>query len=99
MRILTAGFLALTVCGCMTTQGARRIVSEPPGALVTVEGFGECETPCTVQLDARRNVIVAKAGYKAQRFVIAPDGPPVNVILELAAPTDDVDAETLPEID
>lgn len=101
MRIVFAGLAALATGGCFLTtkSGVREIVSNPPGALVTVEGFGECETPCTVRLDERRRVTVAKAGYAAQRFFIAPKGPPVEVTLDLAAPTGDVDAEALPEIE
>jgi len=95
--LLTAGFMA---SGCLATSGnTRKIISEPPGALVTVRGYGECETPCTVRLDDHRNVTVAKAGYKAKRFVISPSGPPVKVRLELAAPAGEVDAESLPDID
>lgn len=100
MRILFAGCAALAAGGCLTTSGGlRTIESDPPGALVTVEGYGECETPCTIRLDERRGITVAKAGYAAQRFSIAPDGPPVKVTLELAAASGDVDAEALPEID
>lgn len=100
MRVVYAGLAALAASGCLTTSGGvRRIESDPTGALVTVEGYGECETPCTVRLDERRRITVAKAGYAAQRFFIAPDGPPVKVTLDLAAASDDVDAEALPEID
>ena len=99
MRMLLMGFAVLAAGGCMTTKGARMIKSDPPGALVTVEGFGECETPCRITLDTRREVTVAKAGYKAQRFGITPGGRSVMVVLELAAPTDDVDAIALPELD
>ncbi|MEM8771161.1 MAG: PEGA domain-containing protein [Pseudomonadota bacterium] len=84
----------------MTTTGdLRTITSTPAGALVKIEGFGECETPCTIKLDGARNVTVAKAGYKAQRFAVKPGRENVNVILELAAPTDEVSSETLPELD
>ena len=100
MRILIAALIALAAGGCLaTTEGARKIKSKPSGALVTIEGYGECETPCTVRLNGQRNVIVAKAGYKAQRFAIAPEGPTIKVELELAAPTDEVDAEALPELE
>jgi len=100
MRRVLLMLSAVGLSGCITTSGGnlRTIESEPTGALVTVEGFGECETPCTVRLDERRSVTVAKAGYNAQRFVIAPKGSTVYVILKLAAPTDSVDSETLPEL-
>ena len=100
MRILLALTAGLFVSGCLATSGdVRKITSDPPGALVTVQGYGECETPCKVRLDDHRNVTVAKAGYKAKRFVMGPSGPPLKVRLELAAASDDVDAETLPDLD
>ncbi len=99
-RIVLFGFLSMLLSGClMTSSGTRVINSTPPGATVTVAGFGECETPCEIKLDDRRVVVVAKAGYKPQRFLIAPEGPTVEVILQLAAPTGDVDAEDLPDLD
>ena len=61
--------------------------------------FGECETPCTVKLDELREMTVAKAGYKAQRFYVAPGSKEVHVILQLAAPTKDVDTTALPSLD
>ena len=89
----------LILSGCLTTaSNMRTINSDPTGATVRIEGFGECETPCEIKLDAQRSVIVAKAGYLPQKFWISPDGPAVDVILELAAPTDDVDAEALPDL-
>lgn len=100
IRVIMAGSAALALSGCFATAGeVRTITSEPGGALVRVDGFGECETPCTIKLDGRREVTVAKAGYKAQRFGVSPGSKDVHVILQLAAPTHDVDAETLPSLD
>ena len=100
IKLILAFFFALGLSGCFATAGeVRTITSEPDGALVRVEGFGECETPCTIKLDGRREVTVAKAGYKAQRFGVTPGSKDIHVILELAAPTQDVDAETLPSLD
>ena len=99
MRGAIAILLFSLLGGCLHTSSGMRIInSEPPGATVIIEGFGECETPCSVKLDGYRSVLVAKAGYKPQKFGIVPKGPPVEVILELAAPTDDVDQETLPDL-
>ncbi len=98
MLLIATGLLALP--GCLTTSGnVRTITSEPAGALVRIANYGECETPCTVKLDEMRQLTVAKAGYKAQRFHVAPGNKDVHVILELAAPTKDVDASQLPELD
>ena len=97
--IIAVAMLALP--GCLTLSGGdvRAITSDPAGALVQIDGYGECETPCTVRLDALRQMTVAKAGYKAQRFHVAPGNKDVHVILELAAPTKDVDATELPALD
>lgn len=101
VRVVLATIAALLLPGCLlTTSGnVRTITSDPPGALVRIAEFGECETPCTVKLDVVRELTIAKAGYKAQRFRVAPGGKDVHVILELAAPTSDVDAAELPELD
>ncbi len=100
MRVVFALTLSLALGGCFGSSGGMRTIeSTPSGALVTIEGYGECETPCTVKLDGYRNVTVAKAGYKAQRFGVKPGGAPVQVILDLAAPSGEVDTTALPEID
>lgn len=99
LRIAAVLCAPLLASGCLATGGAARtITSTPSGATVTIDGYGECETPCTVKLDTYRRITVAKAGYKAQRFGIEPGRQPVVVILELAAPAGDVDAETLPDL-
>ncbi len=98
LGIAAAGLLFLP--GCLTTSGnVRTVTSEPAGALVSIAGYGECETPCTVKLNEMRELTVAKAGYKAQRFRVAPGNKDVHVILQLAAPTKDVDATQLPELE
>lgn len=101
MRILTVAAVAL-VAGCVTngkaTRGVTLITSEPTGALVTVEGYGECETPCSVEADAVRSVTVAKAGFLPVRFDLVPGKKRVALKLELAAPTEGVDEGELPEL-
>ncbi len=99
MRLILILTTMVLLNGCLATSGAMRsFTSTPSGATVTIDGYGACETPCTVKLDGDRKVTVAKAGYKAQRFGVKPGGAPVNVILELAAPAGVVDAETLPDL-
>ncbi|MEE2691744.1 MAG: PEGA domain-containing protein [Pseudomonadota bacterium] len=93
----------LSAAGCKTLGGGPSstitlIESDPPGAQVTVEGFGECDTPCRIEIDKPRMVKVAKAGYLAQRFQIVPGKKRVDVKLELAAPTKNVDSSELPEL-
>lgn len=99
MRLLMTVPALLAATGCVTFgSDATKIVTVPPGATIRVEGFGECETPCTVKVDAPRYVTVAKAGYKAQRVRISPDQSKLEIKLELSAPTEEVDAQTLPDL-
>jgi PEGA domain-containing protein len=99
MRLILILATVFFLNGCFVTSGGMRsFTSTPSGATVTIDGYGACETPCTVKLDGYRKVTVAKAGYKAQRFGVKPGGAPVNVILELAAPAGVVDSETLPDL-
>jgi len=101
--MLTASLSALALAGCQTLGGGSgttltMITSEPPGALVTVEGFGSCETPCTVEIDEPRNIVVAKAGYEPERLVLLQGRRKLNVVLKLSAPTTGVDETELPEL-
>ena len=99
MRLILSIALTMILSGCLTLGGNREIRSTPSGALVTLPGFGECETPCTIKLDRTRRITIAKAGYKQRLVDIEPGGGPVTIPLELAAPTADVDSQTLPDLD
>ncbi len=99
MRFLLSIALMVMLGGCMTLGDSREIRSTPSGALVTLPGFGECETPCTIKLDRTRRITIAKAGYKPRLVDIEPGGGPVTIPLDLAAPTEDVDSQTLPDLD
>lgn len=91
---------ALLLSGCKTFGNNLTLVSsDPPGATVNVEGFGECEAPCTIELDAPRAVTIAKAGYDAQRIILEPGKKKIEVVLKLSAPTTEVDEEALPEVE
>jgi hypothetical protein len=85
----------------MTTGGGHslKINTAPPGALITVEGGGECETPCILTLDRPRRAIIAKAGFVSLDVTLSPSRRSVTVPMELAAASEDVDTEALPEID
>lgn len=99
MRILIL-CASLAAGGCATFgSGVTQIVSEPPGALVRVEGAGECQTPCTVKFESPREVTIAKVGYKARRLRIGPDQSKVKVTLELAVETKEIETNTLPEVE
>ncbi len=95
--------LALPSTGCLTILGTGGntidVETTPPGATVTLEGFGECQTPCSIQLEQRRRVTVAKAGYKPVRLSVPPDSRDISILLELAAPTEEIDSTTLPDLD
>ena len=99
MRFILPILLAAMLSGCMTLGGGREIRSIPSGALVTLPGFGECETPCTIKLDRTRRITIAKAGYRPRRVDIEPEGAPVTIPLDLAAPTEEVDTQALPDLD
>lgn len=103
LRVLTilTGILAAVGCQTLSIGGGNTlsmVSTDPAGAIVRVEGFGECVAPCTIELDAPRNITIAKAGYTPQRFVLQPGKRRVNVILELSAPTTGVDETQLPDL-
>lgn len=84
---------ALALLGGCATFGAKttEIVTEPPGADIKVEGYGECTSPCVVEFDVPRWVSIAKAGFKPQRLELKPGKSRVVIPLELVAPTTDVE--------
>ena len=100
MRLTAVAAALLSSTACITTGGQNitAFTSEPEGATVIVAGVGECETPCTVGHENVIDVTVAKAGFKKQEFRVEPGARTVKIILELAAPSGDVDEETLPEL-
>ncbi|HXI87569.1 MAG TPA: PEGA domain-containing protein [Parvularculaceae bacterium] len=114
MKTPPARFLAVAIAlgllaGCKTLsladigiKGAgapiTRIETDPPGATVRVEGYGECISPCTIGLDGPRQIIIAKAGYKAQHLELTPGQSRVKFKLELAAPTTNVESTDLPPV-
>ena len=107
MRMISGiAIAALALGGCQTLAfggkgGATTlttVTTAPAGARVTVEGFGECETPCTIEIDKPRNITIAKAGFDTQKFVLLPGRKKLDVELKLSAPTTGVDAEELPEL-
>lgn len=100
MKVLLSLFSVAMLAGCASAPktSITEISSEPAGAEVQIEGFGTCVTPCRIEIDRPRNVTVAKAGFLAERFQIAPGEKVVALKLRLAAPTKDVDKSTLPDL-
>jgi len=103
LAVRTACYAAMTLSltGCLTLMGGGGIEVEtlPPGALVTVEGVGECESPCSIKLSQPRRVTIAKAGYKPVHLRVTPETDDFTIELTLAAPTEEVDTTTLPDLD
>ncbi|MCB2114482.1 MAG: PEGA domain-containing protein [Parvularculaceae bacterium] len=75
-----------------------RVSSEPEGAVVTLDGYGSCETPCTVEIDKPREAKIGRAGYNSQNVTLTPGKRSVKVTLELSAPTTKVDETAMPEL-
>jgi hypothetical protein len=101
MRFLAAVLVATLSAACTTNEGKPRltlVTTEPAGALVQIEGFGECVSPCTIEHDAPRSLTIAKAGYDAVRLTITPGQKEARIVLQLAAPTIDVDETKLPDL-
>lgn len=101
-HLVVLGALVL-LGGCSATMGGGKskiveLTTAPAGVTATVEGFGECETPCRIEVDKPRKVKLAKAGFKAQDIELTPKKKKVTIVMELAAPTTGVDTTALPEI-
>lgn len=103
MRMVICLMALTTLSGCKTMFGGGDILNlqtDPPGALVVIDGAGQCETPCTIKLDGPTNARIAKAGFVTQYVVLNPgSNKQVVVPLELAAASEDVDATELPDLD
>jgi len=91
------GMIAAT--GCVTTKNRiTTLTTTPPGATATIGNFGECETPCTVQIINPVTIVFAKIGYTPQSINVEPGEKSVTIELQLAAPTEGVEENTLPEL-
>lgn len=100
MRVLVGVLAAAGLVACETAPKTTitEITSDPAGAEVQIEGYGTCVTPCRIEIDRARNITVAKAGFLAERFQIAPGQKAVTLQLKLAAPTKEVDKTELPDL-
>ncbi len=93
--------MGLLLSGCESLGGGPKmteIVTEPSGALVRVEGYGECTTPCTVAFDVPRTISIFKEGFKERRHQLEPGKSRVVFKLELVAPTTEVEKTELPKL-
>jgi cytoskeleton protein RodZ len=72
-------------------EGSMRIISEPAGARVTVNGIRWGQTPVTVRhlAPGEKRVRISKDGYTSaeQRLELTPDNPTQTVRVTLAVPT------------
>ena len=101
MRCLIFVFaIAGLTSGCFGGGGGvKTIISSPNNALVTITGYGNCTTPCSIEVDVPREITVAKAGYLPRRFTLSSASPnEIEIELPLAAPSSDVSTTSLPEI-
>lgn len=73
-----AALLAAILCSCQTFPDpaapvAIRVSSNPPGAVVELDGVATGKTPCTIWLRntrACRGVVVVRRGRVSQRFQV-----------------------------
>ncbi|NWG71414.1 MAG: hypothetical protein HXY23_07385 [Parvularculaceae bacterium] len=101
MPLRKLSVLALLLSACESVGGGSRtteIITEPAGALVRVEGYGECLSPCTVAFDQPRTITIAKEGFRAQRLELKPGRSRLIVKLELVAPNTVVEESELPKL-
>ncbi|MEM9262323.1 MAG: PEGA domain-containing protein [Pseudomonadota bacterium] len=91
--------VATTSCSSNSAASLTRIETVPDQALVQIDGFGECDAPCTIEHNGPRRVTIAKAGYEKVELTIAPGQRVVRVELDLAAPTGVVEADGLPPLE
>ncbi len=96
MKSIAATTMAILLGAC--AGDIISIKSAPKGATVTVAGYGECETPCRIQLRGPVMATVAKAGYDAKRYRLIPGQTSLLVELELAAPSGTVETGGLPPL-
>jgi hypothetical protein len=91
---------ALLIAACETTPSNTlvRVETTPPGAVLSIDGFGECETPCTIEIDREREAQLAKAGFNPQKIILRPGVKTLAIAMELAAPTTTVDEASIPEL-
>lgn len=99
LRTMSFVLACLSLSGCLTTGGLREVRTNPAGAYLMIEGFGTCETPCTIKLDEPKVARISRTGYVTQDIIIEPGLRPLTVTMELAAASEDVDAVVLPDLE
>ena len=93
--------MALTACEVTPAYDSNKLVvdSIPQGALVSFPDGSTCETPCPVLVTEPVQMTIARAGYKAeQRELLAGMTGTMTIIMELVAPTTEVEETALPEL-
>ena len=93
---------AIVLTGCQTTgpNGGTLIsvTTKPADAQLTVEGYGACQTPCTVELQKPRRATLAKAGFQKEEILLHTDRRRVHIPMRLSAPTEEIETDTLPDL-
>ncbi|MEM9169626.1 MAG: PEGA domain-containing protein [Pseudomonadota bacterium] len=101
IRLIAIAAVFVGATACANTGGGPRmttITSDPAGATVSVDGYGKCETPCTLALAEDADILIAKAGFEPFRMTAPGARRKLTVKLELAAPTEDVEETSLPAL-
>ncbi|MCI5044959.1 MAG: hypothetical protein MRY72_09700 [Aquisalinus sp.] len=95
--ILAALFI---VAGCETTSVDYLTISSAPTEALLKFGDGStCTTPCPLYVTENLTMTIAKAGYIAQEWTLI-EGQTgyLQINLELAAPTEEVEETALPDL-
>ncbi len=96
---LAVGVVGLSACEVVPEHPSMLIKTEPSEAQLTFDTGFVCTSPCKVVLRTPMRVKIAKAGYKAQEKILSQTvSGEVIWVLELAAPTTNVEEESLPEL-
>ena len=90
---------ALSACSSVPENPTMLINTVPNGAQLTFDSGFICTSPCKVIVRRPMRVTAAKAGYIAQDNLLEwSRAEQVTWTLRLAAPTIDVDEESLPDL-
>ncbi|MCI5046207.1 MAG: hypothetical protein MRY59_01800 [Aquisalinus sp.] len=97
-RIILASLLFMAGCETATVDYLT-ISSAPAEALLKFGDGTTCTTPCPLYVTENLTMTIAKAGYIAQEWTLI-EGQTgyLQINLELAAPTEEVEETALPDL-
>jgi hypothetical protein len=101
-KLLLVMCICVGLAACVTeTETSPYLIVEtvPSGALLSFPDGTTCETPCPVYISEPLTMRVAKAGFLSVTRDLAPGMTGrTTIILELAAPTMEIEESTLPDL-